>query len=325
MILLQDQAVVSAGRRSARRRGTAAVVIAILVVALGGVGIAVYFERVAPFQKTVLVVDDTSVPMDYFLKRVAMSAGDPLAVLQAIAYEDIIRRAAPEAPYRLSVSDAEVDAALRTSARGTGPELAPAEFGEWYRQQLNDTRLTDAEFRSLTRTRLLSGKMADYLAKRIPTVAAQVHLYAIGAESVDALRKLRARVGAGEDFRELARSENNDPALKASGGDLGWFARSGLPEGVGRVAFEVLPVGGVSDPLFLAGDKPAILMVAERADARQIDEDALRISRSKALGDWAASQLQEHRVEFRGFSGGYDSDTDAWVRAEVAKLRVAVH
>ncbi len=297
----------------------------VLLVLATAVVAAVYFERIHPFRVTVLVVDDTAVRMDYFLKRVAMTDNaDPLAVLQALTYEQIIKREAPNPPYRLDVTDAEVDDFLHQTARGSGPDLSPAEFEEWYRQQLNDTRLTDAEFKDVARTRMLSARMAAYLSAHLPTVAAQVHLYAITATSMEEAKKVKADLDGGQDFRRLAQQDNADAALQANGGDLGWFARSGLPENVGHIAFDELPVGGISDPVLLSNNRLAVLLVAERAGARPIDADALEIARSKALGDWAAAEVSHHHVEYLGFTAGYDSDTDAWVRAEVAKIKSAI-
>ena len=77
------------------------VVILVVVVALivGGVaGFAIYRDRVKPLQTKVLIVDDLSVEMRYFLRRVRMVGREPLEVLQLLTRELIITQVAVKPP-----------------------------------------------------------------------------------------------------------------------------------------------------------------------------------------------------------------------------------
>jgi parvulin-like peptidyl-prolyl isomerase len=71
---------------------------------------------------------------------------------------------------------------------------------------------------------------------------------------VDTLRawrrisQLRARVAAGEDFTEVARSKggSDDPSAVDNGGDLGWFQKGNMVESFENIAY-ITPVGEISN------------------------------------------------------------------------------
>ena len=307
-----------ARKGSGRRRGLiAGAGIAILICAL--VGGAIYQQRFAPFRTTVLVVNDASVRMDYFIKRVLMLQQEPLSVLQALAFEEIVKQSAPAAPYDIQVSDAEVERHLREMAGGGNGSIGDEEYAEWYRQQLNESRLSDAEFRDLARTRLLSLRLKEYLEERLPTVAEQVHLHAIVQQTPDDARAVKARLDGGESFSELAREVGTDEALKANGGDLGWYPRAALAPDLAALAFDGLEIGAYSDPVQFGEQRVAIFMVSEKA-AREIDDDILAVMREGVLEDWFAAEFARNEVRYYGFESGYDSDTDAWVRQQVQAM-----
>src|SRR5207247_189352 len=60
--------------------------------------------------------------------------------------------------------------------------------------------------------------------------------------------ELLRRIRAGEDIANLARQYTDDPATKAQGGDLGYFARGTMLDAFERAAF-TLEVGEVSEPV----------------------------------------------------------------------------
>jgi parvulin-like peptidyl-prolyl isomerase len=295
---------------------------AIVVLAVGlTAGTAIYRDQVKPFRTIVLIVDDTAVQMRYFLKRARLSGQEPLALLQTLTFEEIIRQVAPKPPYNIKVSDQDVDRALRETARGESATIQESEFAEWYRQQLNESRLSDSQFRDLTRRRLLRLGLNGYLAERVPTVAEQVHLYAITQGAIDEAAAVKARLDAGEDFFLLARELNRDETLRAKGGDLGWHVRGALAPNLARIAFDDLAVGEASEPLGLGDRNFAILTVVERAAAREIQPEALEVIKAKALDEWLAREFDRHHVEYHGFNNGYDSETDAWVKWQLEKMK----
>lgn len=294
-----------------------AVVIVIAIIA----GIAIYRDRVAPFRTTILVVDDASIPMRYFLKRISLAGSEPMVILQTLMREQIIKQVAPKPPYNIEIEEEEIDQLLREMARGASEGITEDEYNEWYRQQLNESRLSKLEFRDLARTTLLRLRLTEYLAQKVPTIAVQVHLQMIPVQNFNVAEEAKYRLDAGEDFTTLARELSADKQLRENGGDLGWFPRSGLPSNIAQAAFDQLDIGEVSEPVYLPGGGFAIIMVSEKAAAREIDEDSLQSVRARALDEWFQEEAKHHELEFHGFNNGYDSETDTWVRWQVERMK----
>ncbi len=292
------------------------------VVVVGAIaGIAIYDDRVRPFRATVLEVDSVSVKMSYFLKRVAISRQQPINVLQMLAREEMLKEEAPNPPYSITVTAQEIDQYARDIARGNDQTIGEAEYREWYRQQLNGTRLSDAEFTDLLRTSILTRKMSDYLGARVPTVADQVFVNMIILKDSNTAAEVKSKLDAGQDFAVLARQYSTDQQLKDNEGRVGWFPQGVLQAGLDSVAF-ALDVGQPSQPIYIDQNTTVLLMVSAKAAARQIDDKALQVLRSQALDAWYQDAYARHRIAFRGFSRGFDSQTQAWVERELAKMGV---
>jgi len=307
---------------TARARTVLLVAVAAAVVVAAVAGYAIYADRVKPFQTVVLEVDGESVRMPYFLKRVAMSNEAPLSMLQILAQEAIVRDTAPRPPYDLSVTREEVDAFARDLARGADTSIGDAEFREWYRQQLNESRLSDAEYQQLLRTRLLSLKMNGYLGDRVPASGEQVLVNMIPVRDSDTGAEVKARYDAGESFDTLARRYSSDPELKRNGGVVGWLPRGVLDPGLEEMAFK-LDLRKSSEPLYFDERTVIVLMISDRAVDRPIDEKSRTVLKSKALGEWFKAEYARHTIRFRGFTSGYDSTTDEWVHLQLLRMKQA--
>ncbi len=305
-----------------KARARTIILAAAVVVIIGAIaGVAIYQDRRAPFRTTVLVVDSTSIKMGYFLKRVYLSGREPLALLQTLTNEAIIKQVAPKPPYNITIDEQDIDEFLREIARGESDTITESDFKEWYRQQLNESRISGPEFRDQTGTNLLTLRLTEYLADRVPTVAEQVHLHMIPGERIDDAKKVKERLDAGEDFGKLAREMSSEEQLKQTGGDIGWFPRGALIPSLSRAVFDELGVGEVSEPLYLNEQTFAIVMVSERVAAREIDEASLQRVKAGALAEWLKNEQQYHKVQFHGFNNGYDSETNAWVTWQLQRMK----
>ena len=146
------------------KRGWTGYIIVSLVIALILiiVGVFYYQQYVAPFSRTVIRVDDTTVSMGDVLKRARLSGTfDSMALLGALTNEQLVKIGAPR--YGIEVSPEEVDRELRRRARGETESISEGEFKEWYRQQLNETRLSDSEYREIVHTQILTTRLHQYL------------------------------------------------------------------------------------------------------------------------------------------------------------------
>ena len=72
------------------------IVLTVLVVVVIGIitAVLIYANKVAPFQTIVLEVNDASIKMRYFLKRVSLANVTPDTMLQTLATEEIIKQIA---------------------------------------------------------------------------------------------------------------------------------------------------------------------------------------------------------------------------------------
>ncbi len=317
--------------RGSRRKTLviASVVIAVIMVI---VGIFYYFSGDARYSRlTVITVDDTSIKMDYFLRRTKLAGNDPTTMLQQLAIEQIIKQKAPDLVGEPTPSD--IDTVLRSIAGSSNSEdvtenLTESQFKEWYHQELKASGLSDTEYKDVVRTNLLDYALQQYLAEKVPTVAEQVHLNIIELKTSEDADKAKTRIKAGESFAAVAREVSLDTQTKENGGDDGW-----VPRGVTIFDSQIfsLPIGEVSEPVpyysqtgtttsdssnpTSTPDAYYLLMVSEKASSRQVDENNLEILKSMALYNWLSTEIPLHNI-----ISNVDSETLAWINLQLAKM-----
>jgi parvulin-like peptidyl-prolyl isomerase len=289
---------------------TSSLLIVIVIIA-----ISIYYStNIAPFRKIVLTVDNNVTRMDYFLKRTRMAGNDPTLTLQQLTYEQIVQILALQ--YGISTSPSDIDDALRKEAAGSGTDvLTEADFQEWYSNRLNTVELTDSEYRDIIRTNIMATSLMEYLAKNIPTIAEQIHLYTIIAGTYDDAISARTRIINGESFSAVAGEISLDSQTKSKGGELGWIPKGVTP--YDDVIFQ-LAVGQVSEPVEIDSSSPStsqyiIFMVSEKDPERIIDASPLGVLRSRALYDLILQQIPQH-VKY-----SYTPEDNEWVTAQLAQ------
>jgi len=300
-------------KKRSRTAGLLATLVVVFIIVITSV--LIYGSKFAPFRATVLEVDDTSIKMNYLLKRMALVQDEPFNMLQILVNEEIVKQTAPKPPYNISITEQDIDRSLRESVEDQ------SSFDEWFRQELKRTGFSSAEYRDLVYTSLLVRHLVQYLEERIPTVAEQVHLYMITLDSVGAARNAKLRLDAGEDFLSLAGELTVDEELRARGGDLGWYSRNGLVANLARMAFDELEVGQPSSPFSLNEELLALILVTERSAARELDEEFVLRLKARALDDWLLVELQHHRIEIYGLKNDFDAETEAWIGWQLQKMR----
>lgn len=321
-----DTPVVAAGKIDKRTLLTGVVVGAVVVaVILIVFGVFYYQTYIGPFRATVITVDGNQIKMDYFLKRARLAGSDPMFMLQSLSNELIVKSAAPG--YGIHVTNFEVDEYLRAVASGGSGNITDVEFKEWYRQQLNDNRLSEAQYREIATSSVLMVRMQSYLAAKTPSVGEQVHVNAIAVRTFEEAEKVKARLGAGEKFADVASKVSIDGSSKDRGGDIGWISRgTSIFDGVvfdleiGQFG-EPYPYYENRDPAAMGQNPPDawfVLMVSEKDPARQLDEDALSALRGRALELWLQEEVKNHSVRFN-----FNSENYAWMKWQLAKNQPA--
>ncbi len=308
--------------RGSRRKTLviASVVIAVIMVI---VGIFYYFSGDARYSRlTVITVDDTSIKMDYFLRRTKLAGNDPTTMLQQLAIEQIIKQKAPDLVGEPTPSD--IDTVLRSIAGSSNSEdvtenLTESQFKEWYHQELKASGLSDTEYKDVVRTNLLDYALEQYLAEKVPTLAEQVHLNIIELKTSEDADKAKTRIKAGESFAAVARAVSLNTETKENGGDFGW-----VPRGVTIFDSQIfsLSISEVSEPVpyysqtgATTPDAYYLLMVSEKASSRQVDENNLEILKSMALYNWLSTEIPLHNI-----ISNVDSETLAWINLQLAKM-----
>jgi parvulin-like peptidyl-prolyl isomerase len=307
-------------QKSRSRRQLFIIVGIIVVVILGILAIPYYQNYIAPFNQTVITVDNVQISMKYFLERTRLAGSDPMSMLQTLTEEQVIKLMAPQ--YGIQVTGTDIDQKLRNMASdGTG-DISDIEFREWYRQQLNTNKVSDSQYRELVSISLLTSRLQAYLAERIPTVAEQVHLHMIAVLTYEEAQKVEERLKAGEDFASVAREVSIDTSSKDKGGDLGW-----LPPAVSVFADQItaLEVNKISPPMAYYSQTQAttgtqtpdfyyILMVSEKDSARQVDDNYMEILKARALELWLPGEIQNHVIKYN-----FNSEIYAWVNWQLQK------
>ncbi len=293
----------------------ASVIIAAVIVL---VGIAFYQQYVAPFQQTVMTIDSkTVIKMRYFLDRAKLAGTGGLATMTNLNNEQILKLA--EEKYGISVSETDIDNALRSDAAGgDNTTITDIEFNEWYRQLLNERRVSDSLYRELVAAQIREAKFREYINNNISSTREHAHVYAIFQGTYDEALAVKERIDNGEDFQTLARTISIDPTTGEKGGELDW-----LPRGVYFYNMDPfsLEVGKTSDVLAVVEDITSeagasayyVMMVMEIAD-REIIDGYLTEVQTYDYQQWLTSETKTHTIKWN-----YNSEIDAWVSWQLAK------
>ncbi len=192
------------------------VVLSIFVV----VGTGLYMNKFRPLNAVVVKAGGTEYNMDYFINMLAFYGRtmDPQylpyftdSVAQQIARNKIFTDEAAKPPIGITVTDAEIDAAIKEQ------ELT------------NDKTRRDA-----VRAELLHKKLTDeYFDKIVPASGEQRQVWAMLLESNSQLEAIAGRINSGEKFADIAAELSLDPATKEKKGDLGWLPKGVLPLVIG--------------------------------------------------------------------------------------------
>ncbi|OGO36526.1 MAG: hypothetical protein A2147_10455 [Chloroflexi bacterium RBG_16_57_8] len=329
----EETLTASASRRKVKKgpgssRTAYYIVAAVVVVALAVFGVAYYQTYVAPFRRAIITVDGTVVVrMGTFLERAKISGSSGMGTLQPLTNEYLIKQGAPR--YGISVTPEDIDRELRARAAGSdNVTIGDAEFKEWYRQLLNDSKVSDGRYREMVGSSLLASRLQEYMALQIPDELEHAHVYAISVGTYEEAAKVKERVDAGEDFGELARELSMDPN-KEKDGEIGWFPK-GATVGNNKYDPFYLQAGAVSDPMAMMEDPTSteppsfyyVLMVEEFA-VRQVEAEFLPEVRATAFQDWLNAEMDLHTIRWGGWDGkdnnSYGSETDAWVNWQLSK------
>jgi parvulin-like peptidyl-prolyl isomerase len=165
------------------------------------------------------------------------------------------------------------------------------EFNKDYSNYLgilkDQTGFSEAEFRQLIETGLLTDKVRQYFADQVPTEAEQADISDIKVDTEEQAQSALKRLDAGEDFAVVATDVSTDTVSAAKGGELGWYLKDELVASLGQeiadTAFSLEP-GKYSQPISYGGAW-YIIEVNDRG-VHPLDDYQLQASQQQAYSDW---------------------------------------
>ncbi|UCD09408.1 MAG: peptidylprolyl isomerase [Dehalococcoidales bacterium] len=307
---------------------TVSIIFAIIVAII--IGINHYFSEDQKYLRIdVISVDGELISMDYFVRRSFASGSDPMGTLTNMTREMVLKKEAEAAG--IEISPEAVENKLIEMASGEGEPITQSEFKEWFRQRLNDTKLSDDEYRDIVATQLIGEFFYDVIADATPNTAEQVHLHVILTDTEEQAEETRARWAAGESFADLAREVSLDATSRENGGDVGWVPRGVIYDSRYDDVIFNLDIGDVSELLAYYDTSAAdpsspsyinyyLMMVSDKSDLREIDEKYLDTVHDMAFDQWISLMLSEHDIQYHGIKNGFDSETYAWINWQLQKL-----
>ena len=190
------------------------IIAAVLSVVGAGVYNRWYIPEYKPLHETVIEVNETKFDMDYYVKMLKLYGGGTSIeqmqfmaeyVITIIERNELVRQEAVK--LGISVSDEEVDEELKSY----DPPLSK-------------------DYRDVVRAEMLKNRLRDeYFEQQVPKSAEQRHVWAMFLESENQVNEVKASLGAGELFTELAGELSLDSVCKEKKGDLGWRPWGVLP------------------------------------------------------------------------------------------------
>ncbi len=314
---------------SSRRIIITVSIIFIVIIAII-IGINHYFSEDQKYLRIdVISVDGEIISMDYFVRRCYATGSDPLGALTNITREMILRKEAEAAG--ISITPEAIDNKLIEIASGQDEQITQSEFKEWLRQRLNESKLSEDEYRDITATQIISEIFYDLISEATPNTAEQVHLHVILTDTEEEAEITRARWASGESFSDLAREVSFDATSRDNGGDIGWVPRGVIYESRYDEEIFTLDIGVISKPLayydtsVTDASSPSyvnyyLMMVSEKSGSREIDEQYLDTVHNNAFDQWISQMFSEHDIKYHGIKNGFDSETYAWINWQLQKL-----
>jgi parvulin-like peptidyl-prolyl isomerase len=338
----------SSRARGERRRQNLAIAIgaALILVIFGIVAFGYYREFYEPPRVTAGEIRGVKFTMGDLVDRIRVLQGIrryqggfvdlsvvPFEYLQDLLNAEILRQAAPG--LGVTITDDEIEEALKDQFYPTPPDGQDAdpgqldrEFDNNYTGFLTQVRLTDEEYRDLVSEQLLGRLLTVMFAGTIPEQAEQVEVEWIRMElqdnNVDPLA-VRERLDE-EEFANVAAEVGSSAGFSDFAGYVGWVPRGAFPDldetlfgsegnGEDERKVEPLPVGEISDPVFLQEGVYIIHKIAG-PEERELDVIMQVKLAHEMVEEWRNEQLSRGSKE-GWLKINFDSDRYAWVADQV--------
>ena len=188
----------------------------------------------------------------------------------------------------IKITDADVQ---KTSDDTKQQILASGQYQD-FNAFLAAYNLTQDSFDALMREQALYDRMMT--AHGGPTKVEQVHAQHILVADEATAKEVKAKLDAGGDFSELAKTYSIDTSNKDNGGDLGWFPRGQMVPEFDTAAFALQP--GQTSDIVKTDYGYHIIRVLERGD-RDLEEPAASQYHQQQFMDWLNGERSKAKVD----------------------------
>lgn len=241
---------------------------AVLIVAIMGViGVGYYLEQVAPYQQTVIKVNDVSFNYDYYIKMYDIMTKGQKDKTMLTYYQDVVANV---------IQQGEV---VKEKAASVGITVTDEEIAK----ELETAKLdkSDASV-DLMRTRLIAQKyMQQVCLPKQPKLVEQSEVMAMALETEAMALDRKSKLLLGENFTAMASMVSIDNTTQSKKGYLGWIPKGyesyvlgSLKDSPFKDVIFKLPLKAVSDPLYDSNISKAygywVLEVMEKDDTKGV-------------------------------------------------------
>jgi parvulin-like peptidyl-prolyl isomerase len=256
----------------------------VLAIAAAFLGFGYWYAEIRPEGRTVLEADGIKVSFAAMKRRMEyelslnsqyLQSAQLFQVLPEVVYGNLLEEltvvSRAQSELDVSVTAEEIDARIR-SRIGVSEDADARTFANAFREALDESRLSEAEYRRLVEADLLAEKIRERFTSQVPPAVEQAQLDVISVNDSETADQARARVAAGEDWATVARELSTDPNVAESGGRLPYQPEGALPQAFNDYAFDADP-GVISEPLSTNDQGPFyIVRVLDRSQQPLTDD-----------------------------------------------------
>lgn len=153
--------------------------------------------------------------------------------------------------------------------------------------------ISETDIRKILYNQLMRTKLSDAIGNEVAPTQDEVWARHIVLADEATANTILARLKNNEDFAKVAAEVSTDTNTKATGGDLGWFAKGVQDSAVETAAFS-MKIGDFSQPIKSASGYEIIQVIGH--EVRALSASALSTARTTAFNTWLSKQTSDPSI-----------------------------
>ncbi|MCK9519509.1 MAG: SurA N-terminal domain-containing protein [Dehalococcoidia bacterium] len=244
------------GRLRALIMGTAAVLLIAVIAALGW---RIYDQQVRTPNQVILQVGDQQFKLNYYTDRLLpwLQTNQASGASASILEEQLLGKLEEEAltiaiarDRGIEITAADINQGI---ANSLGISAATGSFDTLYRQKLDETGMSDANYRRMVEASVANDKLLEQLRAEVGDKGEQLELRTIVVGTKEEAEATIARINDGEDMGTIAQGLSNDLESRQQDGLMPPEPAGLLPTAVAAAA-EGKPTGEILGPVEVQGN-----------------------------------------------------------------------